>query len=472
MCLYTKQEEEAVGIFSSLRREQKEAIVLLQTGTFLEYFDLMLYVHMAVLLNELFFPKTDPHTAALLTAFAFCSTYIMRPFGALLFGYIGDTIGRKTTVIFTTLLMATSCIFMANLPTYAQVGITASWMVTLCRIVQGMSSMGEVIGAGVYLTEITKPPVQYVVVGLTSFSSAVGGVVALMVCSAVTLHGLNWRLAFGIGAVIAVVGTMARTRLRETPEFVDMKRRMKRAIEQASENGLVRAAELLQKSNHLHSKKEKVSLKSFVYYFLIECAWPVCFFFSYIHCGSFLKSLGYTAEQVIHQNFWVAVVQAMGFLIFGLSGYKIHPLKILKFRIPIFLSLALIYPVILIHFATPLTVFFVQASAMFFALTNIPAQSIFFVNFPVFGRFTTASFVYALSRALTYIITSFALVYFVEFFDQWGLLLIMIPTVVGFTLGVRYFEKLERLKQSKNNPPAKPLILDESDPIKTPTGGL
>ena len=62
----------SMAIFSSLSRQQKEAVGLLQIGTFLEYFDLMLYVHMAVLLNELFFPKTDPHTASLIAAFAFC----------------------------------------------------------------------------------------------------------------------------------------------------------------------------------------------------------------------------------------------------------------------------------------------------------------------------------------------------------------------------------------------------------------
>ena len=77
--------EDLMGILKSLNREQREAVGLLQIGTFLEYFDLMLYVHMAVLLNELFFPKTDPHTAALVTAFAFCSTYVLRPFGALFF---------------------------------------------------------------------------------------------------------------------------------------------------------------------------------------------------------------------------------------------------------------------------------------------------------------------------------------------------------------------------------------------------
>jgi MFS family permease len=94
---------------------------------------------MAVLLNELFFPKTDAHTAALFAAFAYCSTYVLRPFGALIFGYLGDTIGRKHTVIITTLLMALSCVVMASLPTYAEIGIAASWVVTITRMIQGIS---------------------------------------------------------------------------------------------------------------------------------------------------------------------------------------------------------------------------------------------------------------------------------------------------------------------------------------------
>ena len=90
-----------MSVFSSLSRDKKEAVGLLQIGTFLEYFDLMLYVHMAVLLNSLFFPKSDPYTENLLAALAFCSAHLLRPFGALLFGYIGDHIGRKSTIVFT-----------------------------------------------------------------------------------------------------------------------------------------------------------------------------------------------------------------------------------------------------------------------------------------------------------------------------------------------------------------------------------
>ena len=141
----------------------------------------MLYVHMAVLLNELFFPKTDPFTASLISALSFCSIFIFRPFGALIFGYIGDNIGRKNTVVITTFLMATSCIIMANLPTYAQIGITASWLITICRALQGVSSMGEVIGAEIYLTEITKPPIQYAAVSIITVFATIGGCAALTV---------------------------------------------------------------------------------------------------------------------------------------------------------------------------------------------------------------------------------------------------------------------------------------------------
>ncbi|MEI8295518.1 MAG: MFS transporter, partial [Alphaproteobacteria bacterium] len=187
-----------MSIFSSLNREQKESILLLQTGTLFEYFDLMLYVHMAVLLNELFFPKADPHTASLLAAFALCSSLAFRPLGAIIFGWIGDRIGRKHTIIITTALMSISCLVMANLPTYAQIGVTAAWGVTICRIVQGMSSMGEIVGAEIYMTETIARPAVYPAVELADISAAIGMLLAIGVAFFVTSYGANWRIAFWI----------------------------------------------------------------------------------------------------------------------------------------------------------------------------------------------------------------------------------------------------------------------------------
>ena len=88
-----------MGLYSTLDREKKEAVGLLQIGTFLEYSDLMLYVHMAVVLNDLFFPKTDPFTSKLLTAFAFSYTFVFKPFGALLFGILAIKWGVKPLLL-------------------------------------------------------------------------------------------------------------------------------------------------------------------------------------------------------------------------------------------------------------------------------------------------------------------------------------------------------------------------------------
>jgi MHS family proline/betaine transporter-like MFS transporter len=281
-----------MSIFSSLTRNQKETAVLLQIGTFLEYFDLMLYVHMAVLLNELFFPKTDPHTASLLAAFAFCSTYVLRPFGALLFGYIGDNIGRKATVIITTAMMALSCIAMATLPTYAQIGIASAWMVTICRIFQGLSSMGEIVGAEIYLTEVTTPPARYPVVALIAAFSVLGGMCALAVSTFVISTESNWRLVFWIGASIAIFGSVARTKLRETKEFLDAKQKKNQKLKRT-----------VIEPKFLNIKKTIIA------YFLIFCPWPLFFYLSYIYCGNILKyQFGYTPEQVITQNLLVTVL--------------------------------------------------------------------------------------------------------------------------------------------------------------------
>lgn len=183
----------------SLTKEQKLSVGLLSVGTFLEYFDLMLYVHMAILLNELFFPKFDPFINSLLTAFTFCSTYLLRPFAALIFGWIGDNIGRKATVSVTTVMMSFSCFIIFILPTYSTIGITASVVMIVCRVIQGMSSIGEIVGVRLYLTEMVKPPIQYFAVSLVSSFALIGGLAALVVGWCCISMFFNWRLAFLFG---------------------------------------------------------------------------------------------------------------------------------------------------------------------------------------------------------------------------------------------------------------------------------
>ncbi len=426
---------------SVLSKEQKHATSLLSIGTFLEYFDLMLYVHMAVLLNELFFPKTDAHTAALLSAFAFCSTFVFRPLGALFFGWLGDHIGRKTTVIITTFMMAFSCLVMANLPTYEQIGVAAAWLVTICRIIQGMSSMGEIMGAQIYLLEVTKPPIQYPVVASIIAFCNLGGTFALAVAALVTSYGMNWRNAFWIGAIIALTGMVARTSLRESSEFADAQKQLKNSLK------IVQNKEKVDLNRvDVSILQEKVSVKTALAYFLMECAWPVSFYFTYSHCANILKNTyGFSPEQVIQQNFIVSTVNLVSYVILTFLCYRVYPLVILRFRLKVFWFFLILCPYLLDNVSSAFEILLIQSFFIIFRPDAFPAIPILIKYFPVFKRFTYASWLFALSRALMHVITSFGLVYLVQYWGNWGLWIIMIPVSFGFLFGLLHFEKLEQV---------------------------
>ncbi len=423
-------------MINSLTSNQKEAIGLLQIGTFLEYFDLMLYVHMAVLLNELFFPPTDAHTSMLLSAFAFCSTYVLRPFGALIFGWIGDNLGRKSTVILTTMMMSLSCILMAALPTYAQIGITASWAITLCRIIQGLSSMGEIIGAEIYLTEMTKPPVCFPIVSLISCAARLGTMMALGVATAVLTLGMEWRIAFWIGAAIAVIGSMARTRLRETPEFLMEKNALQPVTEKV---------DILTLANKdMEVKGEyKVPYKTLMAYFLISSGPPACLYFSYMYFAHHLKLSGLSAEFIIKQNFVLSALEFLAIVVIIYLSTRLEPLKIVRYRSTCYLILIALFPLIISWSNNHYCIFLIQALSVTFTLTAVPAVPIFIKHFPVLRRFTYTSLIYALSRAVIYMVTSFGLVFLTQWFGHIGVIFILLPITIGFLWGVHYFENLE-----------------------------
>jgi MFS family permease len=189
------------------------------------------------------------------------------------------------------MFMSLTIIFIANLPTYAQIGITASWSIVICRIIQGISSMGEITGAQLYLSETIKPPVQYPVVAFLGFVVAIGTAASLGVASLIISFGFSWRIAFGLGAVIALVGATARIKLRETPDFADAKLRIKNANER---NNLDDKHPI----DYTIIQEEKVNQKTTLALFLMDCMWPLCFYFSYIHCGTILKLLAIALSKL------------------------------------------------------------------------------------------------------------------------------------------------------------------------------
>ena len=428
-----------MAIFNTLSKEQKEAVGLLQIGTFLEYFDLMLYVHMAVLLNELFFPKSDPHTAAVVAAFAFCTTYVMRPFGAMLFGYIGDHAGRKMTVVMTTSMMAISCVIMANVPTYAQIGISAAWVVTICRIVQGLSSMGEIIGAQIYITETIKTRAQYVAVSLIVLASALGTVAALGIATLVTRSCFEWRVAFWIGACIAVVGSYARTRLRETPEFLAMKRKKQQKEATRDDSG--------------DAHRINASKKNLMYYYFIESIYSLIFYLTFFFFNPILKSFGYSPEDIIYHNFILSLFAIVCHLVVIYFVTFAHPLKILDVRSKFCFLILLLLPFLINNCYVPWHIFFLQCVLLIARGGSTPADTIFIRSIRVDKRFTLVTLNYAVSRAVIQVVSAFGLIYLTEWFGYWGLWIIALPLSFAYMSSIRHFEKLEGLRPDKSSNP-------------------
>jgi hypothetical protein len=243
-------------------------------------------------------------------------------------------------------------------------------------------------------------------------------------------------------AFIALVGSAARTRLKETPEFVDMKRRIKKAVEESSHDGLEKAAELLKKTNILW--KEKVNKRTALSYFFISCGFPACFYIAYIYSANILKvTYHYSPEQIIKQNFIVSLFHCGSFLLYSFLSAKINPLTILRVKLFIFSPFVIISPYILSISSTPLDVLFFQCFIMTFGITDVPGSGIFINHFPILKRFTSTSLMYAFSRAIVYVITSFGLVYLADTFGHYGLWIIMIPLSIAFFFGIRHFEVLE-----------------------------
>jgi MFS family permease len=337
------------------------------------------------------------------------------------------------------MMMAMSCIVMANLPTYAQVGISAAWVVTICRIVQGLSSMGEIMGAQVYITEITTPPVQYPAVSFIVVASATGAVFALGVATLVTSIGFNWRIAFWIGACIAVIGSIARTRLRETPEFVTELSLMKVRKESKKAKGI-------DSSSKNKNIIEKINFKSSLAFLTIEFGWPICFYLVYMFFNPLLKSkFGYTSENIIFHNFMLSILQLSAVIFLAFISFKYHPLKILYVVGSIFLVLMSLLPIIINSITNYMHIFLIQALVLIFAIGSMPASSIFIKNFPVLRRVTATSFLYALSRALMYVVTSFGLVYLTEFYGHYGLWIITLPVAISFLWAISHYARLENV---------------------------
>ncbi len=200
-------------------------------GNVLEWYDFALYGYLAPVFASLFFPSNSPSVSLISTFGVFAVGFLARPLGAMLFGYWGDTLGRRNALAGSILLMAIPTCLVGLLPTYETMGAIAPIALTLCRFLQGLSVGGEFTGSAIFLVEHAAASQRGYVGSWAGFSAQIGallgsGVGALIASNLTeeTLHQWGWRIPFVLGTLIAVVGWYVRTRVPESPAFESIRR--------------------------------------------------------------------------------------------------------------------------------------------------------------------------------------------------------------------------------------------------------
>lgn len=213
------------------RKDVRTVIVSSLMGTTVEWYDFFLYSTAAGLVfDKLFFPTDDPTISTMLAFVTFFVGFVARPLGGVLFGHIGDRIGRKRTLVSTMLLMGLSTAAMGALPTYEQVGLLAPLLLVLLRVVQGLAIGGEWAGAVLMAVEYAPPGKRswygaWPQVGLALGLGLGTGLFALLgnVLDDEQFLGYGWRIAFGVSILLVVIGLVIRLRVAETPAFERMR---------------------------------------------------------------------------------------------------------------------------------------------------------------------------------------------------------------------------------------------------------
>ncbi|MCF8462885.1 MAG: MFS transporter [Rickettsiaceae bacterium] len=405
-------------------KNSKTQIILLQLGALFEYFDLMLYVHLAFVLDDLFFPPAEGTNAQLISAIAFCSTFVFKPFGAIILGYVGDKIGRKFTTLVGIFSVAFCSLTMAILPSYAQIGISAAIILTLCRMTLSLFSMGEKIGTDIYLAEISTKSMRNVIVCTAGIAAGFGSTLSLGIGLILIEQSLNWRLAFVFGGILAIVGLIARKKLKESGVFVYAKKQ------------------------EVQTPAKEANWKVLVSYFCIDSVWPAIFYFVYIYCmGKLRNDFNYSAAEIIRHNFFISVTELFSLIAMTIMVYRIYPLVILKIKLVFFIIFTFTLPWIINYISTPGELFCIQILLVIFAPTIFPAAALFIEHFPILTRFSRIAIICALSRAIMYPISSFGFIYLIDNFGYWGTLFINVPLFIGYALGLNYFEKISKSSQ-------------------------
>src|SRR5690349_10721974 len=217
---------EQKGIDAAHRR----VIFASSLGTVFEWYDFYLYGSLVAIITKKFFSGMNDTTAFLFALLAFAAGFFVRPFGALVFGRLGDLVGRKYTFLVTIVIMGASTALVGCLPTYETIGITAPIIFIALRLLQGLALGGQYGGAATYISEHAPPGKRGLYTSWIQTTATLGFFLSLLVILACRFtmgteqfEAWGWRLPFLLSTVLLLISVYIRLQLQESPEFQEIK---------------------------------------------------------------------------------------------------------------------------------------------------------------------------------------------------------------------------------------------------------
>jgi MFS family permease len=210
--------------------EEKKVIFASSLGTVFEWYDFYLYGSLAAIIAKQFFSGLDEGSAFIFALLAFAAGFIVRPFGAIFFGRLGDMIGRKYTFLVTILIMGVSTFIVGILPNYASIGVAAPVILIILRLLQGLALGGEYGGAATYVAEHAPAGQRGAYTAWIQTTATLGLFLSLMVILGTrTIVGeeafadWGWRVPFLVSVIMLIISVYIRLSMNESPAFVKMK---------------------------------------------------------------------------------------------------------------------------------------------------------------------------------------------------------------------------------------------------------
>ena len=218
------------NIAKPMTREEKKVIFASSLGTVFEWYDFYLYGSLAAIIAKQFFAALDPTAAFIAALMAFAAGFLVRPFGALVFGRLGDMIGRKYTFLVTILIMGLSTVAVGILPTYASIGIAAPIILVGLRLLQGLALGGEYGGAATYVAEHAPHGKRGAYTSWIQTTATLGLFLSLIIIIGTkeilgdpAFNDWGWRVPFWMSFFLLIISVWIRLSLNETPAFKKMK---------------------------------------------------------------------------------------------------------------------------------------------------------------------------------------------------------------------------------------------------------